>query len=251
MQYDSQENDNHQQDMTYIPNRKKETIKIWLLTIILHLIIGLSLLAYWHFYHQPKQQKPTLSVQPDMTTTKSTAVIASIVASTTIASTTFASTTTTSQPKTVKTQQIQPTPQQQTTIVTDKPSQPTTPASTPTVAMTTTTTIERKTVVHEAPVTQALTDRDLPTSEKPKQSVAIAEKNKEATELSDDIDAKNRELSELINQVKQQNQQKISRETHNPFITQDSSQLIVKKGDDEVKLAKTINEIEMKEDLKE
>lgn len=230
MNHDNPTNEPNQQETPYVPNRKKETMKIWFLTIILHLIIGLSLLAYWHFYYQPKNQpiiQPTIDPTETVSTPmKSNIVIASLVASATLASTTtttMASTPHASAPKIVKQNKVSvttdkpvTTPTQKTTMPNQAPVVPPIPQKT-----TVTTTITEK-VVHEAPVTQALTERDIPTIEKPKHSVAVSEQNKEAVELSDDIDAKNKELSELINQVKKQNQQKIEKEVHNPFTTQEN-----------------------------
>lgn len=216
-------------DTPYIPSRKKETAKVWLLTIILHLLIGLSLLAYWHFYHKPKTQPlPTTNQPMASTPMKTNIIMASIVASTTFtsasatASTTKTSSTVASTPKIAKITQPLTTHAETAQNVKQNLNQ-NQPQNTKQQAIdmpqsTTTVTTTTQKVVHEAPVTQALTDRDLPMAEKPKNTIATSEQNKEATELSEDIDAKNKELSDLINQVKKQNQQKIDKEINQPFV---------------------------------
>lgn len=207
---------------------KKHTATAWVLTLVLHLLIASALVGYWYFYQRPTTQKTLpLEVQAkaEVPTHTQAQPTPSSAALSTLSRPASGTQPMASQPVPATANDTNPNTTAQRPlanyVATQMAAQQAThAASTP---------ITLQTVTHPAPVTKALTSRDIPAKAmtQPPQATnptpqaktsAIAEATtnppeKEASKLSNDIDIDNAELAKLIDQVKTQNQQKIDAET--------------------------------------
>lgn len=215
---------------TTIPlTAKKDNVKAWTLTLLLHLLIAGSLVAYWYFYQRPKSNE-NLQIQLE---TQSTTIKKPAIASQSASAATL--TTLSSVASSTLSAAAASTPMPAASSTAGRPlanyvnTQQTAPVAVPVPVPTpnNANTIQ-KVVVNEAPVTQALTSRDIPSKEiaktktpttKVQEKPAQTDKptaptsETEARKLSEEIDVNNAELTKLIEQVKTQNQQKIDAAT--------------------------------------
>lgn len=224
------------------PLPKKDTAKAWLLTLILHFVIAGGLMAYWYTHQRTNEVTPIAVQLPSETANKthlasppSDSLSNTMSASTATLSTitTLASTVANAPSSTASSTPLASYLAQKnlaTANPANLPSNKVNSIAPSTTRMVAVTTMTQKVITGDAPIKKALTQRDLPspsatdvvtlptthhadTPQTAKQNTRDSESGneieKEASQLSKDIDVNNDELSQLIEQVKKKNQQKI------------------------------------------
>lgn len=234
------------------PLRKTENTKAWVLTLLLHFLIAGGLVGYWYFYQRPQALTP-LAVEVASANTPPVATTPASTLTTLSTITTLASVT--SQPAS-STGMSSPNKPLADYVAKQQAYQPAQPFNLPSNNMTSMpmpiTNVQQKIITHDAPITKALTSRDIaknettahtdtPSNDNSDDKVTVIEdvspqpnnnidyptkkadatseqttptktgnsSEKEASNLSKDIDVDNEKLSVLIEQVKDKNQQQI------------------------------------------
>lgn len=216
--------------MANLTKPKKDHLKAWLLTILLHVVIVTAIVGFWHSSRQQDTAKPSVTTRaqtintqsmsseqkPDNSLTASDASQPATLASQPTALTTISSSTAsvatdftvTLPPVTFNAPTMYFFDNSQDSAPTQLYPQPLPPQPA--------TEVTRQNRVPQSPANAVLTSRDVPHRERAtrqNQDMTDSPTASEASQLSSDIDKNNEQITQLINQVKQNNQKKIDAAT--------------------------------------